>query len=89
MEYLNESERALAGINVRAALAENGVFITDNRFESDLGERPQDPKKDTSAAKPIFERSGDSFRAKRCRKEHGGEVEAGSREVDVQSGPAG
>src|SRR2546427_2381716 len=45
MEYLNETERALAGINVRASLAENGVFVTDNRFESDLGERPQQPKK--------------------------------------------
>jgi hypothetical protein len=57
MEYLNETERALAGINVRAALAENGVFVTDNRFETDLGERPQQPKKDASAAKPIFEPS--------------------------------
>ena len=57
MEYLNETERALAGINVRASLAENGVFVTDNRFESDLGERPQQPKKDTSPAKPIFEPS--------------------------------
>jgi hypothetical protein len=57
MEYLNETERALAGINVRASLAENGVFVTDNRFESDSGERPQQPKKDTSAAKPIFEPS--------------------------------
>jgi hypothetical protein len=57
MEYLNETERALAGINVRESLAGNGVFITDNRFETDLGERPQQPEKDTSAAKPIFERS--------------------------------
>jgi hypothetical protein len=57
MEYLNESERALAGINVRNALAQHGVFITDNRFETDLGERPQDPQQNTSSAKPIFERS--------------------------------
>jgi len=57
MEYLNETERALAGINLRESLAQNGVFVTDNRFESDLGERPQQPKKDTSAAKPIFEPS--------------------------------
>jgi hypothetical protein len=56
MEYLNETERALAGINVRGALADNGVFITDNRFETDLGERPQQPRKDPSA-KPIFEPS--------------------------------
>ncbi|PYS53082.1 MAG: hypothetical protein DMG13_14000 [Acidobacteria bacterium] len=55
MEYLNETERALAGINIRESLAENGVFITDNRFETDLGERPKQPRKDTSAAKPIFE----------------------------------
>lgn len=54
MEYLNETERALAGINIRASLAQNGVFITDNRFETDLGERPQQPRKDASAAKPIF-----------------------------------
>ena len=53
MEYLNETERAMAGINVRNALAANGVFLTDNRFETDSGERPQDPKKD-AAAKPIF-----------------------------------
>jgi len=51
MEYLNETERALAGINLRASLAENGVFITDNRFETDLGERPQQPRKDAPAAK--------------------------------------
>jgi hypothetical protein len=57
MEYLNETERALAGINVRNSLADGGVFITDNRFETDLGERPQDPKKDSSGAKPIFESS--------------------------------
>ncbi len=57
MEYLNETERGLAGINIRESLAENGVFITDNRFETDLGDRPQQPKTDTSAAKPIFEPS--------------------------------
>lgn len=57
MEYLNETERALAGINVRESLAENGVFITDNRFETDLGERPQQPRTDTAAAKPIFDPS--------------------------------
>jgi len=54
MECLNESERTLAGINVRESLAENGVFLTDNRFENDLGERPQQPKKDGSVATPIF-----------------------------------
>jgi len=57
MEYLNETERALAGINIRESLVENGVFITDNRFETDSGERPQQPPKNTSAAKPIFEPS--------------------------------
>jgi len=57
MEYLNETERALAGINLRASLAENGVFITDNRFETDLGERPLQPRKVAPAAKPIFEPS--------------------------------
>ena len=57
MEYLNETERALAGINIKESLAENGVFITDNRFETDLGERPQQSPKDTAAAKPIFEPS--------------------------------
>jgi hypothetical protein len=57
MEYLNETERALAGINVRESLAENGAFITDNRFETDLGERPQQPRTDTAAAKPIFDPS--------------------------------
>ena len=54
---LDGTERALAGINVRNSLADGGFFITDNRFETDLGERPQDPKKDTAAAKPIFESS--------------------------------
>ena len=57
MEYLNETERALAGINVRESLAEDGVFVTDNRFETDLGERPQQPQKVASAAGPIFEPS--------------------------------
>jgi len=57
MEYLNESERALAGINIREALANNGAFITDNRFETDSGERPQQPKQNTSAVKPIFDPS--------------------------------
>jgi len=44
-------------INLRASLAENGVFVTDNRFETDLGERPQQPRKDAPATKPIFEPS--------------------------------
>jgi hypothetical protein len=30
--YLDEKERMLAGINIREALTENGVFVTDNRF---------------------------------------------------------
>ena len=40
--------------------AEHGVRLAIeplNRFETDLGERPQQPKKDTSSAKPIFEPS--------------------------------
>jgi len=55
MEYLNETERALAGINIKRSLAEKGIFVTDNRFETDLGERPQQPRKGGSIAKPIFE----------------------------------
>ena len=47
MEYLNESERALAGINIKRALAPNGIFVTDNRFETQGG----------AVAKPIFETS--------------------------------
>src|SRR2546426_7131330 len=57
LEYLNETERALAGINIRESLSANGIFVTDNRFEIDLGERPQQPDKAASAAKPIFEAS--------------------------------
>jgi len=57
MEYLNEAERALAGINIKRSLAANGVFVTDNRFETDLGERPQQSAKPGSVAKPIFESS--------------------------------
>ena len=57
LEYLDETERALAGINIRESLAANGAFVTDNRFEADLGERPQQPKNGGSAAKPIFEAS--------------------------------
>src|SRR5713226_6244617 len=38
--YLDEKERMLAGINIREALADNGVFVTDNRFVKDVGERP-------------------------------------------------
>jgi len=57
IEYLNETERALAGINVRESLAENGVFLTDNRFETDSGERPQQPQRGALAAKPIFQPS--------------------------------
>jgi len=57
LEYLNETERALAGINIRKSLSANGIFVTDNRFEIDLGERPQQPGKPASAAKPIFEAS--------------------------------
>ena len=47
MEYLSETERALAGINIRRSLAPNGVFVTDNRFETQGGAVP----------KPIFETS--------------------------------
>ncbi len=47
MEYLNETERALAGINIKRALAPNGIFVTDNRFETHGG----------AVAKPIFETS--------------------------------
>jgi len=54
MEYLNETERALAGINVRESFSTNGLFVTDNRFETDSGERPQQAKNAGSAAKPIF-----------------------------------
>jgi len=57
LEYLNEAERALAGINIRESLSANGIFVTDNRFETDLGERPQRLQKPGSAAKPIFEAS--------------------------------
>src|SRR5439155_25804191 len=52
MEYRNEGERALAGINIRESLAENGVFIADNRFETELGVRPQQPQKGSSASTP-------------------------------------
>jgi hypothetical protein len=55
--YLNETERMLAGVNIREALAENGVFVTDNRFDTDTGERPGrrgDPEKPSV---PIFSKS--------------------------------
>ena len=52
-----ETERALAGINIKRSLAEKGILVTDNRFETDLGERPQQPRKGGSVAKPIFETS--------------------------------
>ncbi len=55
--YLSESERMLAGINIREALADNGVFVTDNRLETDTGDRPgrKDSAGKTSA--PIFDKS--------------------------------
>jgi hypothetical protein len=46
--YLDEKERMLAGINIREALAENGVFVTDNRFVKQEG---------GTAAAPIFDSS--------------------------------
>lgn len=46
--YLDEKERMLAGINIREALAENGVFVTDNRFVKQEG---------SAAAAPIFDTS--------------------------------
>ena len=46
--YLDEKERMLAGINIREALAENGVFVTDNRFVKQQG---------GTAAAPIFDSS--------------------------------
>jgi len=57
MEYLSEIERALAGINVRDSLSANGLFITDNRFETDSGERPHEAQKSAPPAKSIFEPS--------------------------------
>jgi hypothetical protein len=35
--YLDEKERMLAGVDIREALAENGVFVTDNRFVKQEG----------------------------------------------------
>ena len=55
--YLNETERMLAGINIRKALAENGVFVTDNRFETETGERPGRIESAVIAAVPIFDAS--------------------------------
>jgi hypothetical protein len=46
--YLDEKERMLAGINIREALSENGVFVTDNRFVKQEG---------GSGAGPIFDAS--------------------------------
>jgi hypothetical protein len=46
--YLDEKERMLAGINIREALTENGVFVTDNRFVKQEG---------GTAAGPIFDPS--------------------------------
>jgi hypothetical protein len=46
--YLDEKERMLAGINIREALAENGVFVTDNRFVKQEGGTIADPIFDPS-----------------------------------------
>jgi hypothetical protein len=54
--YLNETERMLAGINIREALGENGVFVTDNRFDKD--NRSQPPNQGLqNVSVPIFEKS--------------------------------
>lgn len=55
--YLSETERMLAGINIREALAENGVFVTDNRFEAETGERPGRQESAGNTAVPIFDSS--------------------------------
>ena len=55
--YLTESERSLAGINIRKALAENGVFVTDNRFETEAGGDPLQEQSAGNAAGPIFDTS--------------------------------
>jgi hypothetical protein len=54
--YLNETERVLAGTNIQRALKDEGVFITDNGFESDTGRRVG--QKATHASQPLFD---DSF----------------------------
>ena len=46
--YLDEKERMLAGINIREALNDGGVFVTDNRFVKQEG---------GPAAVPIFDAS--------------------------------
>jgi len=45
----------LAGINIREALVENGVFVTDNRFETETGERFGPPGSAGNGAMPIFD----------------------------------
>ena len=55
--YLDETERMLAGINIREALAENGVFVTDNRFDTDSGARPDQPENEGESVRPIFDPS--------------------------------
>jgi hypothetical protein len=39
MVYWNEPERVFAGISVKNALREGGVFLTDNTFTTDTGDR--------------------------------------------------
>lgn len=56
MVYLNEEERTMAGINIRRALREGGVFWTDNRFETDSGERVESPMP-LRVPDPIFDDS--------------------------------
>jgi hypothetical protein len=46
--YLDEKERMLAGVNIREALSDSGVFVTDNRFVKQQG---------GAAASPIFDTS--------------------------------
>ncbi len=55
--YLNETERMLAGINIREALAEDGVFVTDNRFETEISENPGRPGGEVNIPVPIFDPS--------------------------------
>ncbi len=55
--YLSETERVLAGINIRKSLAENGVFVTDNRFETETGEGPGRQVSAGNTAVPIFDSS--------------------------------
>jgi len=56
MVYLNQQERVLAGINIRRALRDGGVFWTDNRFETDSGERLEN-RMSVTPPDPLFDSS--------------------------------